>query len=293
MTGYGRGEAEGPAGRFVAELRAVNHRYAEIVLRLPRPLVALEDDARRLIQEEVRRGRVEVSVDWRPAGAARPRILVDRELALAYDSALRELSDAIGRKLELTADILVRLPDVLIVDQPEIPKDLVWGTLSGALRTAVSALVSMREREGAALAADLGVRLGRIEEAVGEVAGRASAVVEEYRRRLQRRLEELGGPSLVDPARLTQEVALFAERADITEEIVRLRSHIDQFRRLLGSAGGAGPEPVGRQMDFLVQEMAREIGTLGAKAQDLVIAGRVLAVRTELEKIREQVQNVE
>lgn len=298
MTGYGRGEAAGPAGRITVEIRAVNHRYCEVVFRLPRPLLCLEERARGRVQEAVRRGRVEVFAEWQPSGLARPRVLVDRELALAYDTALKELSDVIGRKLELTADSLVRLPEVLILEQPEVPEGPLWETLAAALDAALSGLVAMREREGAALAADLALRLRRVEACVEAIAARAPAVVAGYRERLQRKLEALGEVPAVDPARLAQEVALFAERSDITEEVVRLRSHLAQFRRLLeggpgGDGGAGGREPVGRQFDFLVQEMNREIGTVGAKAQDAVVAEQVVAVRSELEKIREQVQNIE
>ncbi|MFB5084005.1 YicC/YloC family endoribonuclease [Symbiobacterium thermophilum] len=288
MTGFGRGEASGEAGRVTVEVKAVNHRFSEVVFRMPRQFSALEDRVRRLIQGRTARGRFEVYVAWEPSAEARA-VKVDKDLALAYYNALRQLAEEIGSNQELSLDTLARLPEVLSVQEGELSDDEIWALLEPALTQAMAGLIAMREREGAALAADLAGRLDRLEAFRAAAAARAPQVVEEYRQRLTRRLEELLPPTNpVDPQRLAQEVALFADRADITEELQRLASHIDQFRRALET-----DDAVGRKLDFLVQEMGREVNTIGSKANDADLAAAVVAVKSELEKIREQVQNLE
>lgn len=288
MTGFGRGEGAGPAGRIVVEMKAVNHRFSEVVFRMPRQFNALEDQARKLILGSVSRGRLDVFVSWEAAAQARG-VKVDKELAVAYYNALKELGEEIGSKSELTLDMLAKLPDVLKVEEGEVTAEALWPTFESAIGEAVSNLLAMREREGAALAADLASRLDKIETLGRVVAARAPEVVKEYRTRLARRLEELlPQGSAVDPQRLAQEVALFADRSDITEEIQRLGSHLSQFRQALQEA-----EPVGRKLDFLVQELGREVNTMGSKANDATITNQVVEAKTELEKIREQVQNIE
>lgn len=295
MTGFGRGEAVGDAGRLVVEVKAVNHRFAEVVVRMPRTLGVLEELIRKTVQGQVSRGRVDVFVTWEEGGRRAPVVKVDKDLALAYYNALKEIADVTGSKIELTSDSLTRWSDVLTVEQAEIDPESQWPVLEQALADALSGLVAMREREGAALAADLRARMDRIEGLVQAIAERAPLVVEEYRERLQRRLEELLAPGTVDPARLAQEVAIFADRSDITEELKRLGSHLDQFRSVLAESGpeGEAPQAVGRKLDFLIQEMGREINTIGSKAQDLTITAAVVEVKTELEKVREQAQNIE
>ncbi len=288
MTGFGRGEASGDAGRVTVEIKAVNHRFCEVVFRMPRQFSALEDRGRKLIQSKVARGRFEVYVAWEPSAEARA-VKVDKDLALAYYNALRQLAEEIGSNQELSLDTLAKLPEVLSVEEGELTDDEIWALLEPALTQAMAGLITMREREGAILAADLAERLDRIEAFRSAALQRAPQVVEEYRQRLTRRLEELLPPTNpVDPQRLAQEVALFADRADVTEELQRLASHIGQFRQALQS-----DEAVGRKLDFLVQELGREINTIGSKANDAELTAAVVAAKSELEKIREQVQNLE
>lgn len=288
MTGFGRGEASGDAGRVTVEIKAVNHRFCEVVFRMPRQFSALEDRGRKLIQSKVARGRFEVYVAWEPSAEARA-VKVDKDLALAYYNALRQLAEEIGSNQELSLDTLAKLPEVLSVEEGELTDDEIWALLEPALTQAMAGLITMREREGAILAADLAERLDRIEAFRSAALQRAPQVVEEYRQRLTRRLEELLPPTNpVDPQRLAQEVALFADRADVTEELQRLASHIGQFRQALQS-----DEAVGRKLDFLVQELGREINTIGSKADDAELTAAVVAAKSELEKIREQVQNLE
>lgn len=288
MTGFGRGESTSDWGRIVVEMKAVNHRFSEIVFRMPRQFSTLEEQARRLVLEQVARGRVDVFVTWTPSARTKS-VQVDKDLAMAYYYALKELGEEIGSNLELTADTFVRLPDVFTVAEAELTAEELWPPFAEALSCALSGLVSMREREGAALADDLLSRIERIEQLRNQIAQRAPLVVEEYRAKLTRRLEELLPPSTgIDPQRLAQEVAFFADRADISEELQRLASHMVQFRSTLAGGG-----PVGRKLDFLVQELGREINTIGSKANDAAITNLVVEAKSELEKVREQVQNME
>jgi uncharacterized protein (TIGR00255 family) len=288
MTGFGRGEVTGDLGRIVVEMKAVNHRFSEVVFRMPRQFNALEDQARKLIQGRVSRGRIDVFVSWQAAAKARG-VQVDKELAIAYYNALIELGREIGSKSELSLDTLAKLPDVLKVEEGEVTAEELWPAFEAATAQAVENLLAMREREGEALAADLLARADRLAEIRTAVLERAPQVVEEYRQKLTKRLEDLlGQATMVDPQRLAQEVAVFADRSDITEELQRLVSHLAQFRDAF-----TGGEAVGRKLDFLVQEIGREINTIGSKANDAVITAQVVEAKSELEKIREQVQNIE
>lgn len=290
MTGYGRGEASDDlVGRMVVEAKAINHRFSEVVIRAPRQVNQLEEALRKQVQARVARGRVDLFVTWERSGATGRRVKVDKALAVAYHNALKELGEAIGSNGEISGETLARLPDVISVEDDEISASQLAPVLEQAAVQALDNLVAMREREGGALAADLQARLDEIERLAGEVTGRAPQVVQEYRTRLSKRLEELlPQGSAVDPIRLAQEVALFADRCDIAEELQRLGSHLSQFRGALMSEGA-----IGRKLDFLTQEIGREINTVGSKANDAEITTLVVAAKTELEKIREQVQNIE
>lgn len=288
MTGFGRGEATANLGKITVEMKAVNHRFSEVVFRMPRQFNAHEDAARKLILSQVTRGRVEVIVSWEATAKAKG-VKVDKGLALAYHNALKELAGEIGSKLEISLDTLARLPDVLSVEEGTVTDEEIWAMLEPALKQALANLIAMREREGAALAADLSERLDKIEAFRRKALEAAPRVVAEYQQRLTRRLEELLPQGIaVDPQRLAQEVAIFADRADISEELQRLGSHIGQFRAALAEG-----DAIGRKLDFLVQELGREVNTIGSKANDAAITAAVVAAKSELEKIREQVQNVE
>ena len=288
MTGFGRGEFAGEAGRIVVEMKAVNHRFSEVVFRMPRQFNALEEAARKLILAKVSRGRVDVFVSWEAPAKAKG-VKVDKELAIAYYNALTELRGEIGSKTELSLDTLAKLPDVLKVEEGEVTAEELQPTFEAAVSQAVDNLIAMRDREGTGLTADLNSRIDYLTTLRETVRTRAPQVVEEYRTRLTRRLEELlGQATMVDPQRLAQEVALFADKCDISEELQRLASHLGQFREAL-----AGGDSVGRKLDFLVQEIGREVNTIGSKANDATITNSVVEAKSELEKIREQVQNVE
>lgn len=288
MTGYGRGEALAAGRKFTVEVRAVNHRFCEINVRVPRFLLAFEDRIRRLVAACVARGRVDVYLTIGDGEGGSGAVKVDKTLALAYYKAMEELKSALGLKDAIKLEYLINLPQLFVADPSPEEAEAWWPAVGEALQKALAALTAVREAEGEALGRDLAVRLVRLEEIAAAIAQRAPEVPVAYRRRLMERIAELGEVA-ADPVRLAQEVAFFAERADITEELVRLRSHLQQAKACLAHFR----DPVGRRLDFLVQEMFREINTAGAKAQDEVIAQLVVEFKTELEKIREQIQNIE
>ncbi|MGE5560943.1 MAG: YicC/YloC family endoribonuclease [Chloroflexota bacterium] len=288
MTGFGRGEASSEIGTVVIELKSVNHRFSEVVTRFPKELVALEERVRALVAKRVVRGRVDVFLSWEESRLRRRIVEVDKDLALAYHKACKELEAELGSSSGIDAAFIARFPDVLKVTEVPENLDAVWAVLETATSAALDQLVAMRETEGARLAQDLLARAAVIEEYTERIAARAPAMVEDYRNQLRDRLSELLPPNAVDEQRLAMEVAIFADRVGITEELVRLRSHCDQLRSMLNAS-----EAIGRKLDFLLQEMNREINTTGSKVSDPTITALVIEVKSELEKIREQAQNIE
>jgi uncharacterized protein (TIGR00255 family) len=289
MTGFGSATADVPGGRLAVEIRSVNHRFSEVLIRTPRDLSALEDRARAIVQERIRRGRVDVVIT-RDEGARRPRaVRADAELAQAYARALRDLAGVVGVAAQMTIDQIAAMPDVLRVEDERPDVELLWRTLEGAVRGAADQLVSMRIAEGERLASDLVARISDLERMAEVVAARSGDVVRAHQERLRTRIAELLGELPVDPTRIASEVALFADRSDISEELTRLRSHLVQFRHTVMDENGA----VGRKLDFVLQEMGRETNTIGSKANDLEITRAIIAMKSALESLREQIQNVE
>ena len=292
MTGYGHAGFEVDGVAFEVEVRSVNHRHIDVRARLPRGLAAFEGEVRAWIAERLARGKVDASV--RALAGAAPAETVELDLAAAerYLRAARELAERHGVSGALDVQGLLALPGVARLVERELPEEALRGALARAVAGALDSLEAMRSAEGAALDRDLRGRLARSEALVAEVEVRSADVQVAVRERLRKRAEQLrdeaGG---LDEARLHQEVMWAADRLDVTEEIVRLRSHTAQFRALLDGAGAR--QPAGRRLDFLLQEMAREANTIGSKASDAPIAHLVVDLKTELERIREQVQNVE
>jgi len=287
MTGFGRGAHTGAAYRVQVEIRSVNHRYREIVARVPRELPGLEEPIRARVAGEVARGRVDVFVTAEALPGTRTT-RIDTKLARRYHDALEALGRELGVAGGVELSLLASLPGVIALEEGAADTEACWRDVAPALDQALAALGAMRRAEGAALAADLEAAAERLGRRVEEVEARAPLVVEAYRARLVQRIQDLAGDVSVDPDRLAAEVVVFADRADLTEELVRLRSHLAQFRAALGV-----DEPVGRKLDFLLQEMNREVNTIGAKAHDAELAGTVVEMKTEIERMREQVQNVE
>jgi uncharacterized protein (TIGR00255 family) len=287
MTGFGAGHGAAGGEALDVEVRSVNHKFCEVKVRLPRELAALEPEALKLVKERLARGGIDVSIRRGSAGGGlAPR--VDLALADAYARAFEALRARLGLPGAVTLADVAAADGVLRLDEPALDLEAARAALRTAMTQALEALVAMRAREGEALATDLAGRLDGTEALVSRAAALVPQTVEHHRKRLAERVEELTRGIPLDPSRLAQEVALFADRTDVTEEVTRLRSHLAQARNLL-----KGGEPAGRKLDFLVQEMHREVNTIGSKSQSAEIAAIVVTAKAEVERMREQVQNVE
>ena len=294
MTGYGRAQRLAEGRDVLVEIRAVNHRYYEFSARLPRTCLYLEEKLKGFLNGKIARGKVEVSVTITRPDGKEAQIAVNRSVAEGYVNALRMLNEEMGEngRLWLQDDItltsLLRLPDVFTITKEQEDENAIWAVVSDAAGEALDAFVNMRALEGERLAADLTAKLAGLEDMLCQIEQIEPSVAEGYRQRLLAKLNELLGSTNIDEQRILTETAIFAEKTAIDEETVRLHSHIAQFRTLLESA-----EPIGRKLDFLVQEMNREVNTIGSKAQDLSITRLVVDMKSEIEKIREQIQNIE
>lgn len=288
MTGYGRNEAIIGGRHIVFEIKSVNHKFFEFNARLPRGYQFLEDKLKVFIQSKVSRGKVDVFLQIETLEEAEAEVLVNHTLAAAYVKALREMKERYGLADDVTLSLLARYSDLLSVHKAQEDEDEVWSAVQEAAQPALVSFVSMREVEGARLKQDILSKADKIEAMVGEVEKITPETVSEYRERLHAKIEELLGDNRFDEQRVLTEVAVFADKVAVDEETVRLRSHIKHLHQLLDSA-----EPVGRKIDFLVQEMNREVNTTGSKSVNSKIAYLVVDMKAEIEKIREQVQNIE
>lgn len=289
MTGFGRGEAASVDYKITIEAKSINNRYLDVIPRMPRQIVALEDSVKKFVNNYVQRGRVDVFVTLEETENRQKTLKTDKELALAYCRSMREIAELCGIPSEVTLEHMVRLPGIFTMEKTDDDLDSIWTLMQEALRAAMTCLVEMRQTEGDKLAADLLQRRLTVLGYVKEIEERAPLVVTEYQEKLETRVTELlADAALLDEAKFANEVAYFADRASIAEELTRLDSHLSQLKALL-----SGNDVVGRKLDFLMQELNREINTIGSKANDLLISRRVIDVKSELEKIREQVQNIE
>ncbi len=292
MTGFGRASVRVDATDYEIEVRSVNHRHLDAKVRTPRALSAFESDIKARIQQRIGRGKVDLSVLVGEGGAPPLTLAVDLDVAREYARAAEQLAEIAGLNGTLSIDTLVSLPGVTKLSEPELSLEELGRALGEGADSALDALESMRAAEGDAIQVDLLARMNRVEEMTASIEMRSGEVREAVITRLRKRTEQLREETgLLDDARLHQEIVIAADRLDITEELVRLRSHIDQFRLIVGSAEIGSP--VGRRLDFLMQEFGREINTIGSKGSDAPIAHEVVEVKTELERIREQVQNIE
>lgn len=287
MTGFGRGSARAGETSFTVEIRTLNHRFVEWIIHLPRELGEWEERLRRRLGQALARGRVELWLTV--SGPTWPKaVRLDQRLAAQYHRAAQDLAEALQVEAGVTPGLLLTLPEVVQVEEERVDPEAWWPACAAALEEALAQVLAMRRREGEALAADLKERVQRLRGLTAALAEEAGEVPRLYRDRLKERLAMLGVEGSLDELRLAQEVALLADRADITEELVRLASHWDQMEEILAAA-----EPVGRRLEFLLQEANREVNTIGAKAQGLSLSRLVVESKAELEKIREQVQNIE
>ncbi|CAH8769847.1 YicC/YloC family endoribonuclease [Paenibacillus dendritiformis] len=290
MTGYGQSVRSVGGYKITIEAKSVNHRYCEIMLRMPREWTSCEEPLRRLVQQSIKRGRVDVFINREREGEAKTAVAINEQTVKAYMEAGRLLRDQYGVSGEMTVNDWLRLPDVFTIqeEQPLSEEELLRELESG-LAEAMDGLCQMRVMEGNHLAQDMKERLNRLESLHADISARAPLVVAEYRAKLQQRIEQLlDAESSLDEYKFGMEVALFADRSNIDEELTRLQSHFNQFRQLLDST-----EPIGRKLDFLIQEMNREVNTIGSKANHLEIINHVVDMKAELEKIREQAANME
>lgn len=290
MTGYGRGESTLYDRKFVIEIKAVNHRYNDVTVKMPRTMYAYEDKIKKTIGEKVFRGKIDVYVNYESFSKDDVVINVNEPLADSYFETLKFIKERYNLKDEITVDLIAKFPDVVSVDKNivnEKADDEIGECLFAALNEAINNFVLMREREGETLKVNILEKLDNIKNAVNKIELRAPLVAKDYRQRLEEKLSEYVGND-VDESRVLTEVLLFSDKACIDEEITRLHSHISQMKSILNET-----IPVGRKLDFLIQEMNREVNTIGSKSNDLEITSTVVDTKGEIEKIREQIQNIE
>ncbi len=290
MTGFGRGEYLDHEHRLIVEIKAVNHRYNEIVIRMPKNLGSLEDKIRRQVSNVLVRGRIDIFITMDEYGEKKRAVRVDKELAMAYDKSLRELAQLLSGSIDNIVREIAHYPDVIKVEEVTEDVIILWPKLSTAIDMAVSNLMSMRLAEGLSIKEDLVARVAMISSYLITVEERAPQVLAEYREKIVGRMRELLTNIGAEPdeGRLLQETAIFADRTSITEELVRLKSHLTQINSTLHA-----DEAVGRKLDFIIQEINRETNTIASKANDFTIANLMIEIKSEIEKIREQIQNVE
>lgn len=286
MTGYGRGEAENEGLKYLVELRSVNHRYCDIGVRLPRRYAALEGEIKKVVAGAASRGKIDVTLTVEGCEGVESRLEINTHLADSYYSLMCRLKDRLALSGEITLRDIISVPDVISKKEetPDIKKD--WTFIEAAARKGLSDLDGMKMAEGSAIMTDIFGRLEQIDVVLEDIGKFAPKVIGSYKERLMERIKDMGYEP--DPGRVIQEVACFADRCDISEEIVRLKSHFVQFKTIAAST-----DPSGRKLDFLLQEINREVNTLGSKGNDAVISQKVVEVKSELEKVREQVQNIE
>jgi uncharacterized protein (TIGR00255 family) len=288
MTGYGRSEVRDAQLALTVEARSVNHRYLDVALRYPRLYAPLEARMKQRVSTHFTRGRIDITLASQESPETRRALSLDHVLAQQYYDALQHLQESLHLPGVIDVSLIASLRDVFKVEEPSEDIESAWDIIAQGLDAALQALKSMRQQEGEALCRDFRLRLQAMAQQIQVIRQRVPQVVVEYRQRLEQRVKELFDQFEIDPSRLAQEAILFAERADITEELTRLEAHMQAFARLLSSS-----EAVGRKIEFLVQEMHREVNTIGSKSNDTAIAHSVVELKSELERIREHIQNIE
>lgn len=288
MTGFGRGSATCEHSNFIVEIKSVNHRYFELNVRMPRALISLEDNIRKVLSEKIKRGKVDVFITQKSVEKENVEAALNENLVKSYLNCLKEIQGLTGVRDDISVMSLARLPEAITLKQNEEDLEEVWKELKASLDIAVEALVSMREEEGKKLSEDINSRCNLINEYVDNIQDRVPKMIDEYREKLRKRLNDLLQDTSIDENRFSMEVALLADKTAIDEELVRLNSHICQVKETL-----LINEPIGRKLDFIIQEMNREANTIASKVVDLNITNVILEIKSEIEKIREQVQNIE
>ena len=287
MTGYGRSKYEVDGRIYTVDIKAVNHKYSDISIKLPRILNYKEDDLRKKVSAAISRGKIDVYITFENYSSKGIEVKFNMELAKAYVTELNRLSEETGVANTLTAIDISKMPEIFKLNESN-DEDLIGNEVEKAVDEALEKFLSMREVEGEKLVADMNNRINFIEGKIKEISNFSDGLVEEYIEKLRNRIKELLQTEVVDEARLAQEIVIYSDKCSIQEELTRLNSHINQFRTLI-----SGSSPVGKKIDFLIQEMNRETNTIGSKANCLDITNRVIEIKTEIENIREQVQNIE
>lgn len=288
MTGFGRGTSEGEASSFIVEIKTVNHRYFELNARMPRTLISLEDGIRKYVNDKIKRGKVDIFITQNHGANEDMSVVVNESLAENYVEVLHNLRDKYDLRDDISATTLARFPEVLKLEQKEEDLEKTWKILLPAVEEAVHNLVSMRQQEGEKLLIDITKRCECISSNVDIINRRVPEVTEEYRARLLKKVEEILAEKSIDENRIAMEVVLQADKSCVDEEIVRLKSHVAQVIKTFKLG-----EPIGRKLDFIVQEMNREANTIASKVNDLELTNIALDIKSDIEKIREQVQNIE
>lgn len=288
MTGYGKGQASADGRKITVEIKTVNHKFFDWSMKMPKGFLFVEDDAKKTVATAVNRGHIDVFVTYEQEAATASEYSVDRALAEKYVAAARELAEATGVEFDVTAYALMKNPDVVSLKVADVDDETLKNLVLTALGEALGNLVAMRENEGASQVVDITEKLDSMQSSLDLIKKYAPEVVGDYRKKLTARITETLGSAVADMSRVATEIALFADKCAIDEEITRLGVHIATMREYLTYT-----DPVGRKLDFLVQEMNREANTIGSKANDLRITEQVLKLKNDIEKIREQAQNVE
>lgn len=288
MTGYGYNKYQDEMVSVDVEIKTVNHRFCDVYIRMPKQLSCFEDKVRSLIVNRIHRGKVDVFLNCENLGEGVKKVILDKNLAREYYNAMNELADELQLRDDISTSTLARFPEILRVEKKEDDSEAIWSILEQTVNGALDVLIAMREVEGEKLKASMIETCKSIENYRLKIKEREPMVIAEYKEKLTERIKELMGSDVIDESRLAMEVAIFADKCSINEELVRLRSHLDQFMNILNTEG-----PIGKKLDFLLQEMNREVNTIGAKANDLEITKNVIELKSEIEKIREQIQNIE
>ena len=288
MTGYGRGETSSEGKKWIVELKSVNNRFLDTAIKMPRNIILLEERIKGEIKKKISRGRIDVYVKVQDEGEQKRQVKLDKALSKAYYSALEEISDTLSITKEIRAIDIANMPEVLGIEDSEDDLDLYWLLLQSSLNNALEQMVQMREKEGHELYNDLVEKIGFINNSCQQLKEKGPKVIEEYQEKLSKKLKDALGGWEVDDNRLLTEVAIMADKMSVDEEIVRLESHLKQLNKELLSH-----EAVGRKLDFLIQELNREVNTIGSKSNNYEISNLVIELKTNIEKMREQVQNIE
>lgn len=288
MTGFGRGNIDQDGRSFTVEIKSVNHRYCDLNIKMPKSLLSLEDRIRKTLQEKVSRGKVDVFITQNNYEKQGTKVVLDEKLADNYVECLNKIKARYDIKENISLSLISRFPDVVNLKQEEEDVESLWQILSLPLKDAVNLLVDMRKKEGVKLEKNILSKCDYIKSLLDKIEEKSPLIVKEYKEKLTERLRELLGECQVDESRIAIEVALFADKSSIDEEVVRLNSHLVQLRETFHLN-----ESVGRKLDFIVQEMNREVNTIGSKANNLEVTNTVLNIKNEIEKIREQIQNIE